>query len=49
MILTELMTCSLYDILEVQQLKLDIPEMLEIMSDVMRGIAFLHSQTITFE
>jgi len=43
MILTELMDYSLHDLLEVKKVVLDVSEMLEILSDVMHGLAFLHS------
>ena len=44
MILSELMDYSLYELLETKKVVLDVPEMLEILSDVMCGLGFLHSQ-----
>ena len=43
MILTELMDYSLHELLEVKKVVPDVPEMLEILFDVMQGLGFLHS------
>jgi serine/threonine protein kinase len=43
-ILTELMTASLYDILENQKIKLTLPEILDIAIDVISGLEYLHGQ-----
>jgi len=43
LVLTELMACSLYDLLEVHKLSLSIPEVLDVSLDVARGLAYLHS------
>ncbi len=44
MMLSELMNYSLHDLIEVQRVCLDLPEMLEILLDITKGVAFLHSQ-----
>ena len=43
MILTELMPCSLYDIIEVNKVKLSMAEILDISLDVGYGLQYLHS------
>ena len=42
-LLTELMSVSLYDIVEVQKISLTLPEVLDISRDVSLGLAYLHS------
>ena len=42
MILTELMSCSLYDVLEIKKIALDLPDVLDIVTDVAQGLSFLH-------
>ena len=44
MLLSELMSCSLHDLLQVQRLSLDVPEMLDVLGDVLQGVAYLHAQ-----
>ena len=46
-ILTELMPCSLYEVLEGQQKRLSLPEILDVASDVTAGLAYLHSHSPT--
>ena len=43
MILTELMTCSLYDVLETHKTILNLGEILDIASDVSIGLSYLHA------
>ena len=43
MILTELMPCSLYDILEVHKVPLNLAEILDISLDISYGMRYLHS------
>jgi len=43
MILTELMPCSLYDIVEVHHVRLTLPEVLDVALDVACGLHYLHS------
>lgn len=42
-ILTELMPCNLYDILEVHKIKLSLAEVLDIALDIATGLEYLHS------
>lgn len=44
-ILTELMSYSLYDALEIRRYELDLPEILDVVSDVASGLNYLHSCT----
>jgi len=43
LLLTELMSASLYDVLETHKVSLSLPEVLDISLDVSRGLAYLHS------
>ena len=43
MILTELMPCSLYDIVEKHHVRLTLPEVLDVSLDVACGLQYLHS------
>ena len=45
MILTELMPCSLYDILEVHKVPLNLAEILDISLDISYGLRYLHSHS----
>jgi serine/threonine protein kinase len=45
MILTELMTCSLYDVLETYHIQLTLPEILDIANDVICGLEYLHEHS----
>ena len=42
MILSELMSYSLYDILEIKNITLDLPDVLDIITDIAQGLSFLH-------
>lgn len=42
-LLTELLPCSLYDILEVNKIKLSMAEILDISLDITQGLHYLHS------
>lgn len=42
-IMTELMSYSLYDILEIRKYELDLPEILDITGDMASGLNYLHS------
>jgi serine/threonine protein kinase len=42
-ILTELMPCNLYDVLEVHKIKLSLAEVLDISLDIATGLEYLHS------
>lgn len=42
-ILTELMPCSLYDILETKKIRLTLPEILDVSLDVISGLVYLHN------
>lgn len=42
-ILTELLSCSLYDLLEVKKAILDLPDVLDISIDIANGLNYLHS------
>jgi serine/threonine protein kinase len=45
LILTELMTCSLYDILETHKIRLQLPEILDMCTDIVCGLQYLHEHT----
>ena len=42
-ILTELLSCSLYDLLETRRATLDLPDILDISIDISNGLNYLHS------
>lgn len=42
-ILTELMPCSLYDLIETQKVKLDLADILDLSIDIANGLHYLHS------
>ena len=44
-ILTELMPCSLYDIVEVKKVRLNLADVLDIANDVANGLDYLHRNT----
>lgn len=44
-ILTELMPCNLYDVLEVHKIKLSLAEVLDISLDIATGLEYLHSHS----
>ncbi len=44
MVLSELCSCSLYDILEIKKYTLDLVEILQISSDMASGLSYLHNQ-----
>lgn len=44
-ILTELMPCSLYDVLEVHKIRLSLAEVLDIALDIATGLEYLHSHS----
>lgn len=45
-ILTEVMQYSIYDLLEIYKIRLNLPDILDISLDVFRGLNYLHSQTL---
>ena len=45
MVLTELCSCSLYDILEIKKYTLDLVEILQIAGDVASGLSYLHNHS----
>jgi serine/threonine protein kinase len=46
-ILTELMSCSLYDLIEVRKSCLELPDVLDISIDIANGLNYLHSHSPT--
>ena len=42
-ILTELMSCSLYDVLEVYKIELTLPEIINVALDISYGLEYLHN------
>lgn len=44
-IVTELLSCSLYDILEVKRISLTLPDILDLSIDIANGLNYLHSHS----